>query len=123
MTGRTNKRAPRRKLEANFTKAILRWLEHADKRVVVFQNHAMDSLGMGQLVAQAIGLSDPVPGRAPDGHWGLGWRYIPVRVIETPTDLEAMEKEWEAGHGYLNPLAGIPGTGRASESEVPDARG
>lgn len=58
-------------------------------RVAVYQNQAMDSAKAGHLVFIIIGPErtlEQAPSRAPDGSYGMGWRYLHVGFLNLETN-------------------------------------
>jgi len=53
-----------------------------------YQNHAMDSASLGHLQFLCCGpgctFTEP-PGRMPDSHLGIGWRYLLVGKVDFET--------------------------------------
>lgn len=69
---------------------------HPDDRVAVYQNQALDSANAGHLVFIIIGPDRTLkeaPKNAPDGPYGMGWRYLHVGFL----DLEKNQLEKSDG--------------------------
>lgn len=73
---------------------LARWFEDGDTTVCVFENKDLGSRDIGRRIAlpytklaaegMAIGTS-----RAPDGSYGLGWRYLLVARAHNPAEVLA----------------------------------
>ncbi len=60
----------------------------AGTRWAAYQNHAMDSSGLGDLRFLAVGPNNTVkepPSRYPDTHLGTGWAYLFVGWVDLDT--------------------------------------
>ena len=54
----------------------------------VFQNHALDSVGLGDCKFLCCGPGctfEQPPQRMPDSHLGIGWRYLLVGTVNLET--------------------------------------
>jgi hypothetical protein len=57
-------------------------------RWAAYQNHAMDSSGLGELRFLAVGPNNTIkekPARYPDTHLGTGWAYLFVGWVNLET--------------------------------------
>ncbi len=60
-----------------------------DDRVAVYQNHTLDSANTGHLVFLIVGSTrtfKEAPDRAPDGSYGIGWKYLHVGFLNLETN-------------------------------------
>lgn len=69
----------------------LRHTHHGEPghRVAVYQNQALDSVQYGHLVFIIIGPGRTLteaPSKAPDGPYGMGWRYLHVGYLDLETN-------------------------------------
>lgn len=67
---------------------ILRTRLKPGQRWAAYQNHAMDSAGLGHLQFLCVGddcTFSSAPERMPDSQHGLGWRYLHVGFVNMKT--------------------------------------
>ena len=60
-----------------------------DDRVAIYQNQALDSNNAGHLVFIIVGSARTLkeaPPKAPDGPYGMGWRYLHVGFLDLETN-------------------------------------
>lgn len=60
-----------------------------DDRVAVYQNQALDSANSGHIVFLIVGPTRTLkeaPKHAPDGPYGMGWRYLHVGFLNLETN-------------------------------------
>lgn len=81
--------------EASSLEKLKQLVSEGDE-VAVYQNQAMDSSNLGHVIFLIVGPTrthkEP-PKRAPDGAYGLGWKYALQGLLDLNTNRLKSEKE------------------------------
>ena len=70
--------------------AIEGWINEGD-HIAVYQNMALDSGTCGHVIFIRVGEGATLktaPKQAPDGSWGIGWKYRLIKEVITKEEID-----------------------------------